>query len=107
MWQPIETAPKDGTPVLVKFKSGGYRVLYYKEGAVFPWLELDGSRQAMTSALECWTEFTPPISPIETDSRVQCAGCMKWVIGPCNVEPSALCPMRGTSVIDTKQEPPK
>jgi hypothetical protein len=30
-WQPMETVPKDGTAVLLKFKSGFYQVCYWDE----------------------------------------------------------------------------
>ena len=31
-WQPISTAPKDGTPVLLQFKSGRQDVCSYRDG---------------------------------------------------------------------------
>jgi hypothetical protein len=38
-WQPIETAPKDGTPVLVGWANGAWQpmICHYEPDQVVPW----------------------------------------------------------------------
>lgn len=48
-WQPIETAPKDGTKVLLAYASGNYRVI------VSEWMTLETLKNGKTqSRSEYW-----------------------------------------------------
>lgn len=68
-WQPIDTAPKDGTPVLLAF--GGITVLGWWEGeSRYPWrivdeFEVDDSDRAYINAamghvVSHWMPLPPP-----------------------------------------------
>lgn len=59
MWQPIETAPKDGTPVIVWGKLGSFpfREREAKFHRCFGWVTLDGK---LRLAATHWRPFPSP-----------------------------------------------
>lgn len=57
-WQPIETAPKDGTPVLVWDESGGMYVAYY---CTFVRAWIDQQRDEWPEyKIKMWHPLPPP-----------------------------------------------
>lgn len=74
MWQPSETAPKDGTPflglfryalqpewieeIVVKWDCPKDELSFFKSG--YPWASLDGGDRMVTNALIGWMPLPPP-----------------------------------------------
>lgn len=67
-WQPMATAPRDGTTILIRFGSDGVSQATYIPGAEFPWRFIDqnGSQWFVNSAREDvpshWAEIPAYVS---------------------------------------------
>lgn len=64
-WRPIETAPKDGTEILVALCGGEWAtslmvVSYDADQPDFPWITLDGGQGYHKDAPTHWMPLPPP-----------------------------------------------
>jgi hypothetical protein len=54
-WQPAESAPKDGNPILVYYRNGKYAVVFWNGGY---WeIQIDG---AQDGDFDYWHRLEPP-----------------------------------------------
>lgn len=72
-WRPIESAPKDGTPILVPYDDGsGFNVVRWGEAQREPndegWFEYDWSDEAILPGLY-WKPLDPPPSKENEDDQ--------------------------------------
>lgn len=68
-WQPIETAPKDGTDILAWSPFGhGCLVVSFDDSETpgWPWLTLDGPNYAATTFTH-WQPLPPPPRPCDSE----------------------------------------
>ena len=62
-WQPMATAPMDGTTILCRFKNGRHKVLYFTGYGA--WDGGDFEDGIETESLEMWCSIPPPPEELE------------------------------------------